>query len=185
MQQSIFAMELCFRMYGDLHAQLKRALPDQVVMQGVGQKWQQYRRVAQILHDGIHLAEAGCWDYFDDHDRAERDFAMWKKGMTTAEGERAGPLVWSPNEPRYLTFTMAFLLAKDSPSDVALRGSCDVPEAMLWQRGVFARLLREFGQVSFASVIGDVSYLIPRDPDWALTAIDLTDPKFHYLRRLV
>ena len=77
MEQSIFAMELCFRVQTELHLQLKRALPDNVLMQGVGEKWQQYRRLAGILHANMHLAESGCWDYFDDHARAERDFDMW------------------------------------------------------------------------------------------------------------
>ena len=39
-------------------------------------------------------------------------------------------------------------------------------------------------QVSFASVKGDVMYLIPRDDGWALTAQDLGLPKFEYLRML-
>lgn len=187
MSHSIFAMELCLRLDpgGQLQQQLRAALPVQSMWLGVGAKWQHYRQVAQLLHANIHLAESGCWDYFDDPERALKDFEMWKNGMLTAEGARDDQRAFSANEPRYITFTMAFLLIKDSPSDLTLRESCDVPAASLWNRAVFARLLRDFGQVSFASVFADVAYLIPRDPPWALTAEDLTDPKFHYLRRLV
>ena len=187
MGHSLFAMELCLRMDGapELQEQLRAALPIQKQWIGVGAKWQHYRHLMQLLHDNLHLAESGCWDYFDDSERALRDFEMWKGGMTSAEGARNDQRALVPGEPRYLTFTMAFLLIKNSPSDLSLRDSCDVPEGLLWWRAVFGRLLTEFGQVSFASVFADVAYLIPRQAPWALTAEDLADPKFHYLRTLV
>jgi len=187
MDYSIFAMELCLQLDAACHAQqhLRASLPVQNAVLGAGGKWQYYRHIAQVLHANLHLAQSGCWDYFDDPERALRDFEMWKNGMLTAEGARSGQRELSPYEPRYITFTMAFLLIKDSPSDLTLRRSCNVPEHYLWHRSVFARLLNDFGQVSFASVFADVSYLIPRDPPWALTAEDLAQPKFHYLRRLV
>src|SRR5690606_33662057 len=87
-------------------------------------------------------------------------------------------------EPRYLTFTMAFLILKDSPCDLALRSLCDIPEAALWQKATFKRILDGLGVLNFASIVGDVAYLIPRDDGWGLTRADLTDPKFHYLRAL-
>ena len=187
MEHSIFAMELCLRLDAACGVQqhLRGSLPVQSPWLGVGAKWQYYRHIAQVLHDNLHLAERGCWDYFDDPERAQNDFEMWKNGMLTAEGARPDQRVLSLSEPRYITFTMAFLLIRNSPSDLMLRRSCDVPQASLWNRAVFARLLQDFGRVSFASVYADVSYLIPRDPPWALTAEDLADPKFHYLRSLV
>lgn len=187
MPHSIFAMELCLRLdaSGQVHQQLRSLLPVQLTWLGVGAKWQYYRHIAHVLHANLHWAESGCWDYFDDPERAHKDFEMWRNGMLTAEGARPEPRAFSANEPRYITFTMAFLLVKDSPSDLVLRSNCDVPQPFLWNRAIFARLLEELGRVSFASVYADVSYLIPRDPPWALTAEDLADPKFHYLRRLV
>jgi hypothetical protein len=187
MTHSLFAMELCLRLDAACHVQqhLCASLPVQNNWLGVGGKWQYYRHIAQVLLANLHLAESGCWDYFDDPERARSDFEMWKNGMLTAEGARHEQRVLSLSEPRYITFTMAFLLVKDSPSDLMMCKSCDVPEASLWNRAVFARLLNDFGHVSFASVFADVSYLIPRDPPWALTAEDMAHPKFHYLRRLV
>ncbi|MGC4087621.1 MAG: hypothetical protein QM756_06950 [Polyangiaceae bacterium] len=186
-ENTIFAMELCARL--DADGALQRHLRDATVVDvgsmSAGAKWNYYHRVTQLLLYNLHAAERGCWDYFDDHDKAHTDFAMWTKGMTTAEGERAGSRPVTLEEPRYLTFTMAFLLLKDSPSDLALRQLCNVPEQRLWERAVFAHILKNFSWVSFASVQSDVSYLIPRDLDWSLTAEDLTAPKFHYLRKLV
>lgn len=61
---------------------------------------------------------------------------------------------------------------------------CAIPEANLWHKETFARILRGVACVSFASVASDVLYLIPRDDEWALTAQDLQAPKFEYLRVL-
>ena len=187
MSHSIFALELCLRHdeTPGLHQQLRQALPAQLTHMSAGQKWQQYHRAVQLLEHNIGAAERGCWDYFDDEERARNDFDMWTKGMTTAEGARPEPRALAAGEARYLTFTMAFLIVKDSPSDLALRRTCNIKETHLWRREVFAHLLKNFGVVSFASVYRDVAYIIPRDPDWALTAQDLTAKKFEYLRRIV
>jgi hypothetical protein len=184
---SIFALELCVRLdqTGLLHQQLRQALPLQLTHMSAGQKWQQYHHATQLLLRNIEAAELGCWDYFEDEERARNDFDMWTKGMTTAEGARPESRQLVPGEPRYLTFTMAFLIVKGSPSDLALRRTCNIKETHLWRRDVFAHLLKHFGSVSFASVYRDVSYIIPRDPEWSLTRQDLTAKKFEYLRRIV
>lgn len=79
---------------------------------------------------------------------------------------------------------MAMLILQGSPTDRLMKALCDVPEASLWRRATFMRILRGLGQVSFASVKSDVLYLIPRDDAWALTAQDLAAEKFAYLRAL-
>ena len=73
---------------------------------------------------------------------------------------------------------------RPSPTDHALSRLCDIPEQHLWRRDVFGRLLGGMSVINFASVISDVMYLIPRDDDWGLTAADLAEEKFHYLRPL-
>ena len=85
-------------------------------------------------------------------------------------------------EPRYMTFTMAMLLAQNSPADMAMRQLCNIPQPMLWNRSSFARILQGMRIVSFASVKSDVLYLIPGDDAWGLTLQDLSEPKFEYLR---
>jgi hypothetical protein len=80
---------------------------------------------------------------------------------------------------------MAMLLVQGSPTERMMQQICNIPEAYLWHKATFARILRGMAQISFASVKSDVMYLIPRDDDWALTAVDLQQPKFEYLRPLV
>lgn len=190
MQHSIFAMEICARL--EIESPLLVALREVIAAAppqlNLHQKWQQYQRAAALLLDNLHLAERGCWDYFDNDERARKDYDMWSNGMLTKEGVRPGPSGMPDpyrGDPRYLTFTMALLLQQGSPSDRMVQQLCNIPSAYLWQRDSFARILRGLGQVSFASVKSDVLYLIPRDDGWGLTAQDLTAKKFEYLRQIV
>lgn len=190
MQHSIFAIEICARLVAEspLRAALAECVAAAPPAMSLHQKWQQYARAGQILFDNLTLADRGCWDYFNDDARALSDFDMWTKGMTTREGVRSTPsgsVDPYRGEPRYLTFTMALLLVQDSPSDRMLRQACDVPQPDLWKKASFARVLQGLGHLSWASVKSDVMYLIPRDDGWGLTAADLAQPKFEYLREMV
>ena len=189
MQSSIFSIEVAGRLdrAPNLLPLLKSAIVEQAQVVGLQQKWMLYRRASEALLANLGIIERGCWDYFEDHNRAEKDFKMWLGGMTTEEGSRRMPS-GKPDpyrgEPRYLTFTMTFLLVRPSPTDHALSRLCDIPQQHLWRRDVFGRLLGGMGVINFASVQSDVMYLIPRDDDWGLTVDDLAQQKFHYLRVL-
>ncbi len=189
MQSSIFSIEVAARLdrAPNLLPILKSAITEQLQAVGLHQKWQVYKRASEALLGNLGVIERGCWDYFDEHDRAEKDFKMWVGGMTTEEGARRQPS-GKPDpyrgDPRYLTFTMTFLIVRPSPTDSALSRLCDIPEQYLWRRDVFGRLLGGMGVINFASVKSDVMYLIPRDDDWGLTVDDLAQEKFHYLRPL-
>jgi hypothetical protein len=189
MQHSILAMEVCARM--EPGSGMRRALRDVIAKapqaMSFNQKWQQYQRAAGIVLEHLSLVERGCWDYFEEDAKARRDFDMWTNGMLTEEGVRPEPSGMPDpyrGEPRYLTFTMAFLLVQGSPTDRMMGHACNIPQQDLWRRDVFARILRALAHLSFASVAADVCYLIPRDDGWGLTQQDLMAPKFEYLRQL-
>lgn len=186
---SIFAMELCFPYNpGDgLHSALRQAVLSQPGTLTAGQKWEFYRHVSALLSSELGRAITGCWDFFDDDARAQRDFQMWFDGMATREGSRKEPSGQGDpyrGDERYLTFTIALLLQQGSYSERTLNRVCTVGESQLWLRSTFARLLAALPGVSFSAVKGDVVYLLPRDHDWGLTAGDLRAAKFEYLRRL-
>ncbi len=189
MEHSVFALEVCARLEAGspLRGALLEITRGKAPRMTLQQKWEQYRAASAVLLQHLSLVERGCWDYFSDDARARRDYDMWTKGMTTEEGARTAPS-GQPDpyrgQPRYLTFTMAFLIVQDTPTDRAIASVCNVPEAHLWRRDVFARLLKGMGYLNFASVISDVAYLIPRDDGFGLTPQDLDAPKFHYLRQL-
>ena len=163
-----------------------------------------YQRLGTLLWPEVPRFDRGCWDFFDDNDRARRDFEMWTAGMTTREGARSEPLAHnafqatgtqegtpypeSPflPEPRFMTVTMAFQLVQGSATEQRLRQVCTVRDDALWDRSTFATLLQNIGSINFASVIGDVAYVIPgTDDDYGLTAEDLRAEKFAYLRKIL
>jgi hypothetical protein len=189
MQSSIFSIEIAARLdrAPNLLPLLRGILTSQPNVVGLQQKWETYKRASEALLGNLGFIERGCWDYFEDHARAEKDFKMWLGGMTTEEGARPQPS-GRPDpyrgEPRYLTFTMTFLMVRPSPTDLAVARLCDIPEQHLWRRDVFGRILGGMSVINFASVQSDVMYLLPRDDDWGLTTEDLAQPKFHYLRVL-
>ena len=188
MRSTVFALELCARYEagGRLHTALRDLLARHPKGAALQQKWQFYGAVVGVLVLGLRLFEMGCWDYFEDDAKATASFDQWCRGMTTEEGARTAPSGTDPyrGDPRFLTFTMAFLMVHDSPCDVAMRRLCEIPEADLWKRATFHKILQGLGVLNFASVVSDVAYLIPRDDGWGLTREDLAQPKFHYLRAL-
>lgn len=190
MQVSIFAVELALRIEQarHIHEQLLQRTQAALPASSLQDKWDFYGGCARVLLGNLAAAERGCWDFFDDDARARRDFDMWRGGMTTREGARATPsgaVAPYRADARYLTFTIAMLLVRGTPSERAMAAACNIPDAQLWHRASFHRVLSAIGGLSFASVHSDVAYLIPRDLDWALTVDDLAAEKFEYLRPIV
>jgi hypothetical protein len=188
MKHSIFAFEICARFEpgGRLHTALRDLVRGHPANATHQQKWLFYKTVSEEIRSSMALVEKGCWDYFDEDKRALRDYDQWVAGMVTEEGARREPSGSDPyrGDPRWMTFTMAFLLVNESACDVAIRELCDIPEANLWKRETFWRILAGIKLLNFASIKSDVAYLIPRDDGWGLTQHDLAQPKFAYLRAL-
>jgi hypothetical protein len=187
---NIFAIELCLRLEPDnrLRDRLKTLVIGHPSASTPGLKWEQLRAVTELLLENTHLFVKGCWDFFDDDARAQRDYDMWSKGMTTEEGAReepSGSPGVSAEELRYMTFTISLLLKADTPCAREVERLCNIPESRLWERESFVRILRGLSRVSFAAVKSDVLYLIPGEETWGLTAADLELKKFEYLRPIV
>jgi hypothetical protein len=189
MKHTIFAFEICakFEPGGRLHSELRKLVTEAAANPTLQQKWHYYKRAVEELQVAVPLFHRGCWDYFEDDTRARTDYEQWVAGMVTEEGARHQP---SGDDPyrgagRYLTWTMAFLMVHDSPTDHAVRRLCSIPQDRLWHRDTFQRILWGLGVLNFASIKSDVSYLIPRDVGWGLTIEDLGAPKFQYLRPIV
>ena len=188
MHHSLFALEICARFEpgGRLHTELHRIITTSPTNATLQQKWFFYKQVVQELLVALPLFHRGCWDYFPEDAKAKASFDQWVGGMVTEEGARQQPSGADPyrGSARYLTFTMSFLLVNGSPTDLAVRRLCDIPEQQLWHRQTFQHILAGLGVLNFASIKSDVSYLIPRDVGWGLTDEDLALPKFQYLRAI-
>lgn len=190
MPHSIFAMEVCIRLppQSTLPGELRMLLLTHPTAATYDDKFRLYRRAADLVLANLDHVAKGCWDYFDDDAKAQSDYTMWVNGMLTEEGARTLPSRQGGGDPYrtegagYLTLTMAFLLVQGTLADQQIAARCTIPPGQLWQRWVFERLLQGLPLINFAGVKSDVIYVIPGDDRWALTAQDLAEPKFNYLR---
>ncbi len=187
MKHSIFALELCMRLEPEssLRAGLREIVVTHPALSDPGPKWQMLQDAAELLIGNDHLFARGCWDFFDTDKRALGDYDMWTKGLTTEEGARQSPSgAIDPyrQDTRFMTFTISLLMMNGTSAERALSAICDVPDDRLWRRETFVYILRGLKVVNFAFVKSDVFYLIPGEDSWGLTAQDLQDPKFEYLR---
>jgi hypothetical protein len=186
--RSILALEMCLHFDPNVLAYLQGLVRSCGEKMSLQDKWAAYDQAARCLMGSRHLWARGCWDFFDDDTRARSDFNMWVHGMTSLEGARTQPS--GTGDPyrggaRFMTFTMAVLLVTGSASERSLAHVCDIAEPYLWHAATFERILQGLRYLNFASVEGSTIYLIPRDPDYALTQEDLGHPKFEYLRPIV
>lgn len=187
MEHSVFAIELCMRL--EPGSPVRSRLADLVALHPAqtdpGAMWSMLDACTRVLVDAQHLYVRGCWDFFDADAKALKDYDMWCNGMITREGSRRAPSGGGDPyraEPRYMTFTISFLLQKGTGAERSLADLCDVPEALLWKRQTFVKILSGLKCVNFAYVKSDVFYLIPGEETWGLTSQDLQHEKFEYLR---
>ena len=187
MPHSIFAMELCYRFDPSLHAILKEHVTSQPAALGYHEKWVAHRNIQSDLLANLDRVDRGCWDYYNDDERATHDFNMWLGGMTTDETARTAPSGAADiyrDEPRYMTFTVALLIDQETATDFALFKLCNFAQDKLWHKSTFTTILQGLGVINFAHIKSDLVYLIPRDADYSLTAEDMSNTKFEYLRPL-
>jgi hypothetical protein len=186
---SVFALEVCMRLdpAGRLRDNLHSLITSHPESSEPWQKAQLMRRVAELVEESQDLIEKGIWDFFDDDARARRTFEDYSEPLRNERGARKEPS-GSPErhgDPRYMTLTVAMLLVNGSPCERELSAMCDTPEEKLWRRETFLKMLRALLKIDYGVVKGDVLYLIPGDLAWGLTAADLADSKFAYLRQVV
>ncbi|MFO0560594.1 MAG: hypothetical protein U0269_21440 [Polyangiales bacterium] len=193
LSHAIFAMELCFPIdpSSPMHSSLVRLFREHPQYCTAEEKWRFYERVRQILLFELEKARSGCWDFFNDDDRAKSDYDMWCNGMLTKEGARTSPSGRPEGDPfrgatqaRFMTVTIAWLMIQGMPSTQSLAATCEIPENALWQRSSFRRILERLGRVQFSAIKSDVFYVIPGDDAWGLTEQDLQASKFEYLRQI-
>ena len=102
MPHSIFAMEVCIRLppQSTLPAELRMLVLMAPKASTYDDKFRLYRRASDLVLANLDHVAKGCWDYFDDDARAQRDYKMWVDGMLTEEGARTMP--FTPGRRRSL-----------------------------------------------------------------------------------
>jgi hypothetical protein len=189
MRHSVFTVEVCARL------DVAPTMLDQLrpLVQGAPERlsrdeaWRRHAAAANILLQFFDVVERGCWEYFDEQATAKAMFDDWCRPVLDHVVPRQAPSgvpTYRDAGPRYLCFTLVYLLAYGSPSDLEVRRACNLRQEDLWKKSTFRRLLGAVRTLSFASVKGDSMYMVPRDHDWGLTSSDLEGQTYQYLRVL-
>jgi hypothetical protein len=92
--------------------------------------------------------------------------------------------VYRTGRGEYFLVSLAFLLQQGGTSDVVVAERAAIPESEYFTRATFAHLVATPPMFSFASVRADAFYVIPGVDEDALSAEDLRDPGYDYLRPL-
>jgi hypothetical protein len=185
---SIFAMQLCLRHDPTVSAALAPLLARGSDRPSPGELWNLWTAAARQLAGQKRWWLSGCWDFWDDTAKANKMYPDWADGLMIEKGARAEPSGAADpyrGAERYMTVTMACLMQRGTASERSMAAVCDIPEAYLWHRATFDRLLGGISNINFASVERAVLYVVPRDDDWSLTPDDLRLPKFEHLRPIV
>jgi hypothetical protein len=169
-------------------AQLHQIVAAAPADQSLIDKREMYTSLSRALAPHVAALDFGYWDYISDPERAEKEFDTWVSEIEQSVGREVGDApaqgVYRTRPGEYFLVSFAFLLQKGGSSDAVVAERADLPESAYFTRATFAHLLATPPMLSFASVRADAVYVIPGVDDDALTADDLRDPGYEYLRPL-
>ena len=149
-----------------------------------------WKRVTAVLNEAMPVFEYGYWDLIRS-DAAEEEFESWCseiEGSVATEPEEMGAAADEVNrlsaDQSYVLVTLAFLLERDSNSDVTVGERCDLPEANWFTRATFAHLIATVPMLNFANVQADAVYIVPGNDTDGLSDDDLHGEGYEYLKPL-
>jgi hypothetical protein len=158
--------------------------------QSLNEKRQFWKRVTAVLNEGMPVFEYGFWDLIRT-DSAEQEFESWCseiEGSVATEteemGTQADEVVRLSADQSYVLVTLAFLVERDSNSDVTLGERCDLPEEQWFTRQTFAHLVATVPMLNFANVQADAVYIVPGNDTDGLSDDDLHGEGYEYLKPL-
>jgi hypothetical protein len=178
--RSFFSVELCFSFtHGQrIHDEVRRVLARTGDDVSPATKWANHRAVADVLLAGIDHASRGCWEYMDD----DSSDVMWDDWLL--------PLNDRSRQPRgeeaggWFTMTMMFQARRRTQTDRVFATAFENVGDQLWRRETFAEMLHTIPAISFANVVRDALYLMPRDTNCGFTDDELASERMKYLRLL-
>jgi hypothetical protein len=190
--RSVLALEICVELApapDRMHARLTRLAQQHEMTRPALAEWlRDFSRTVLTLRPNWRR---GIWDFFDDNEKANTVFWDYANTIRDKKGARGGPAVLgrlgpmrSQTGPFYFTSTLALRLVNGHVGERAIAETCNVHESKLWSEDTFVGILRALPAVSPACIESLVSYVIPRDDGYALTAQDIDHPDFAYLRTI-
>jgi hypothetical protein len=158
--------------------------------QSLNDKRQFWKRITAVLNEAMPVFEYGFWDLIRT-DAAEQEFETWCseiEGSVATEFEEMSTTVDEVNrlsaDQRYVLVTLAFLVERDSNSDLTLGERCDLPESQWSTRQTFAHLVATIPMLNFANVQADAVYVVPGNDTDGLSNEDLHGGGYEYLEPL-
>jgi hypothetical protein len=156
-----------------------------------GEKTQFYQYLGGKLLQALPWIDRGIWDFYGNTSEATQHFADWEDTLRMKEA-RKEPLPVSVDayrgaaERRFVLVCAAFLLdGLSGCSQHIERTLSTITEDRLWRRSSFDTVFRLFYTLNFASIQADVCFVIPGDPEYALTERDLAHDDYSFFRPLV
>jgi len=169
-----------------LHETVARADAEQ----SLAEKRTFWKRVTAVLNEAMPVFEYGYWDLIRD-DNAEQEFETWCseiEGSVATETEEMGTAADEVNRlsagQSHVLVTLAFLLERDSNSDLTVGERADLPEASWFTRATFAHLIATVPMLNFANVQADAVYIVPGNDTDGLSDDDLHGEGYEYLKPL-
>jgi hypothetical protein len=169
-----------------LHETVARADAEQ----SLAEKRTFWKRVTAVLNEAMPVFEYGHWDLIRENN-AEEEFESWCseiEGSVATEAEEMGSAADEVNrlsaDQSYVLVTLAFLLERDSNSDLTVGERCDLPESDWLTRATFAHLIATVPMLNFANVQADAVYIVPGNDADGLSDDDLQGEGYEYLKPL-
>jgi hypothetical protein len=169
-----------------LHETVARADAEQ----SLAEKRTFWKRVTAVLNEAMPVFEYGYWDLIRE-DNAEEEFESWCseiEGSVATEAEEMGSAADEVNrlsaDQSYVLVTLAFLLERDSNSDLTVGERCDLPESDWSTRATYAHLIATVPMLNFANVQADAVYIVPGNDTDGLSDDDLHGEGYEYLKPL-
>ena len=192
MAYTFFGIQVAVKAFfkDDFRARLHDAVARGDAEQSLNEKRTFWKRVTAVLNDAMPVFEYGYWDLIR-NDSAEEEFESWCseiEGSVATEPEEMGAAHDEAHrfsaDRAYVLCTLAFLLERDSNSDLTLGERCDLPEDEYFTRATFARLIASVPMLNFANVQADAVYVVPGNDTDGLSDDDLRGEGYEYLKPL-
>jgi hypothetical protein len=174
----------------DFRSRLHETVARGEAEQSLAEKRQFWKRVTAVLNEAMPVFEYGFWDLIRT-DAAEQEFESWCseiEGSVATEAEEMGAAADEVNrlsaDKSFVLVTLAFLVERDSNSDVTLGERCDLPEADWFTRQNLAHLIATVPMLNFANVQADAVYIVPGNDSDGLSDDDLHAEGYEYLTPL-
>jgi hypothetical protein len=189
---TFFAIQVAVKAFfkDDFRKRLHQTVARADAEQSLAEKRTFWKQVTAVLNEAMPVFEYGYWDLIRE-DSAEEEFESWCseiEGSVATEAEEMGSAADEVNrlsaDQSFVLVTLAFLLERDSNSDLTVGERCDLPESDWFTRATFAHLIATVPMLNFANVQADAVYIVPGNDTDGLSDDDLHGEGYEYLKPL-